>query len=185
VAINPPSDIVLDVLKAADPARLAQAQQRLSALRAGRIGAAEDFAGWVEAARTDSQAADARSRLAPAGAVPDKTARRQVEFEAMVLNSFVGEIIPKSNDRVFGTGFAGEMWRSVLADQIAHQIAKSGSLGIAKRLFASHELKARTGQTFGHVQANNAAPGATQTHDVASVSGASADGIAPRGGRRT
>jgi Rod binding domain-containing protein len=34
------------------------------------------------------------------------------------------------------------MWKSMLADQISRQIAKSGSLGIAKRLFAAHPLSA-------------------------------------------
>ena len=32
------------------------------------------------------------------------------------------------------------MWRSMLAEQVSLQIAKSGALGLSKRLFATHEL---------------------------------------------
>ena len=37
------------------------------------------------------------------------------------------------------------MWRSMLAEQVSMQIAKSGKLGLARRLFATHELGARGG----------------------------------------
>jgi Rod binding domain-containing protein len=35
---------------------------------------------------------------------------------------------------------AGDMWRSMLADQVSTQIAKSGKLGLARRLFSTHEV---------------------------------------------
>ena len=57
-----------------------------------------------------------------------------------MLNSFVGELLPKDASSVFGQGTAGEMWRSMLAEQVSLQIAKSGKLGLARRLFATHEL---------------------------------------------
>ena len=59
-----------------------------------------------------------------------------------MLNSFVNEMLPKDAESVFGQGLAGDMWKSMLADQVSRQIAKSGALGIAKRLFAAHPLSA-------------------------------------------
>ena len=140
MAINPPSDLILDVLKAADPVRSAAAEQRLSALRAAHMEPSGDFAASLEATRPDFAAADARARLEAVGPTIDKAARQRIDFEAMILASFVGEIMPKSKDGPFSSGFAGDMWRSVMADQIARQIAKSGSIGIAKHLFATHAL---------------------------------------------
>jgi Rod binding domain-containing protein len=176
MAINPPSDIVLDVLKAADPARLAVAEQRLNALRASDA-APPDFAASLDQAASamNGAGADARNRLQSVGATDSKMARQKVEFEAMILNNLVTEIIPKSSDSMFGKGFAGDMWRSMLADQIAHQIARAGTLGIAKRLFASHPVGGA--QAYGVTGADSAAPSRMKTSEAASVSGASAGGL--------
>ena len=57
-----------------------------------------------------------------------------------MLNSFVSELLPKDTGEVFGQGMAGDMWRSMLAEQVSTQIAKSGKLGLARRLFATHEV---------------------------------------------
>jgi Rod binding domain-containing protein len=40
------------------------------------------------------------------------------------------------------------MWRSMLADQVSHKIASSGSLGIGQRLFATHPMTASS--ALGH-----------------------------------
>src|SRR5882724_7076695 len=100
MAIKPSSDIVLDVLKAADPVRAQAAAQRLSALGAANLDAPDEFTKVLEAAQqapvADSDivtdAANMRDRLQnlDAGAMNDlKAARTQVEFEASILKSFV------------------------------------------------------------------------------------------------
>ena len=61
-----------------------------------------------------------------------------------MLNSFVGELLPKDTSDFFGQGMAGDMWRSMLAEQVSMQIAKSGKLGLARRLFATHEFDLRS-----------------------------------------
>ena len=38
------------------------------------------------------------------------------------------------------------MWRSMLAEQVSTQIAKSGKLGLARRLFATHEVATHSGR---------------------------------------
>lgn len=148
MAIDPPSDVVLEVLKAADPARAAAATQRLSALAGAGATETGDFSETL--AQTAPPAppsvaglANARSRLADAElAASDKAAKAQVDFEAVLLNGFVNEMLPKDGSATFGQGLAGDMWKSMLADQVSRQIAKSGALGIARRLFAAHPLPA-------------------------------------------
>lgn len=145
MAFNPRTDVVLEVASAADPSRASLAAQRLNAL-AGSNAPATDFAADVDRAAQASptapisNAADARSRLAEASGVPDQLAQAKTQFEAMMLNSFVGEMLPKDAGEVFGQGMAGDMWRSMLAEQVSMQIAKSGKLGLARRLFATHEF---------------------------------------------
>ncbi len=63
-----------------------------------------------------------------------------------MLNSFVSELLPKDTGEVFGQGMAGDMWRSMLAEQVSTQIAKSGKLGLARRLFATHEVGLHSGR---------------------------------------
>jgi len=71
---------------------------------------------------------------APAGVNNADTVK--TKFEAMLLTSMIQEMLPKDTPSVYGgEGTAGDMWRSMLAEKVADQIAKSGTLGIAKRLF--------------------------------------------------
>ena len=148
MAIDPPSDVVLEVVNAADPARAAAAAQRLNALAGAGAAQAGDFSETLAqtalaASPAAASAADARSRFADAAfAASDKAAKAQVGFEAVLLNSFIKEMLPQDSEATFGQGLAGDMWKSMLADQVAQQVAKSGALGIAQRLFGSHPMSA-------------------------------------------
>ena len=151
MAFNPRTDVVMEVLNAADPSR---APRRPAAHRTcGSNAPAADFSADLERAASSAtaipapvaNAADARSRLAEIPGGPDKLGQAKTQFEAMMLNSFVGELLPKDASSVFGQGMAGDMWRSMLAEQVSLQIAKSGKLGLARHLFATHELSARAG----------------------------------------
>jgi peptidoglycan hydrolase FlgJ len=150
MAIKPSSDIVLEVLKAADPVRAQATAQKLSAL-SGDVGAADDFAKALDNAGAKpaapisvlENAGDMRDRLANLdvdAAKEQKAARTELDFEASMLKTFVDAILPKDESAVYGQGTAGDIWKSMLADQIARQIAKSGAFGISKRLFATHPL---------------------------------------------
>ena len=144
MAVDPSSDIMLEVAKAADPARAAAAAQRLNALAAAAGADGPDFAETLAAtASAATSAADARTRLADvAASADDKATRVKTDFEAVMLNSFVSQMLPKDAESVFGEGLAGDMWKSMLADQVSRQIAKTDALGIGKRLFLSHPLAA-------------------------------------------
>src|SRR5271157_3349738 len=111
MAFNPRSDVILEVLNAADPARASLAAERLSAL-AGSNAPAGDFAADLDKAAASAPQAslsaaglpDARWRLAALADGPDKAARAKVEFEATLINSFIGELLPKDSGSVFGEG---------------------------------------------------------------------------------
>src|SRR5271165_5731414 len=145
MAFHPNTYVILDVIKAADPARASLAAERLAALAAEKP--AGDFAADLAKAEAGAAAAptiarglaDARSALgAAAGA--DPAAQAKVEFEAMAIDGFVRDVLPKDSPALFGEGLAGDIWRSMLSEQISRQIAKSGALGLSRKLFASHEL---------------------------------------------
>jgi peptidoglycan hydrolase FlgJ len=152
MAFSPKTDVILEVASAADPSRASLAAQRLNAV-AGSNATPADFvsslnqaAGVANAPPSLPGGADARSRLAEAASGPEKLGKAKTQFEAMMLNSFVSELLPKDTGEVFGQGMAGDMWRSMLAEQVSTQIAKSGKLGFARRLFATHDVGLHPGR---------------------------------------
>ncbi len=107
---NPSTDVVLEVLNAADPARASMAAERLAALAAG--APARDFALDLDKAAASATAteplpaglANARTALADAAGGSDPAAKAKVDFEAMPLSSFVGEMLPKESQRLLRPG---------------------------------------------------------------------------------
>jgi hypothetical protein len=142
VAINPPTDIVFGVVAAADPAKARAAADKLA--RAGGDDA-ESFETTVsEVAQAGRQASGAP---APPPTPPPplaRTAPEQGETEAMrkleafFLQSFVEQMLPKNAAAVYGTGLAGDIWKSMLAEHVAAEIASSAKFGIAERLAGQH-----------------------------------------------
>jgi peptidoglycan hydrolase FlgJ len=144
VAINPASDIVLDVARAADPEKYRAAVDRLTRLRAASPG--DEV--LMPPAEFQTPAAPASAPAAtvsgPAYSGPAGERRPQLDaygkFEAFVLQSFLESMLPKNATAVFGKGSAGEFWRSMLAEKLGTELARSGQVGIAQRLTqgASH-----------------------------------------------
>jgi Rod binding domain-containing protein len=64
--------------------------------------------------------------------------RAYQRFEAVVLQTFLQSMMPKNSEAVYGSGLAGDMWKSELAQQIATVMAKRGGIGIANRLLKAH-----------------------------------------------
>jgi len=56
------------------------------------------------------------------------------QFEAFVLQTFVQAMLPKHADGVFGRGLPGEVWKSMMAEVLAKELAESGRAGIAKQI---------------------------------------------------
>jgi peptidoglycan hydrolase FlgJ len=155
MAISPPSDIVLDVARAADPARLQLAVDRLQKLGNGIAGT--QFAAAVDEAAPAGGLpglAGAREKfaaLAPAKfgnttpAAPAKSAKTMQQFEAQVIQTFIEQMMPEATANNFGSGTAGGVWRSMLSEQIANQIAKAGGLGLREKVEAAIAARNNTG----------------------------------------
>jgi peptidoglycan hydrolase FlgJ len=142
MSISPTTDIVLDVARAADPARYKRAAAKLDATAASAFTeqlAAEE-ATPIRAQATESSAIARSTSRAPVSkpndAATDKTAATYRQFEAMALANMLEAAMP-SDENFFGKGVAGDTWKSMLIDQIANEMAKQGGVGIAEQLARS------------------------------------------------
>ena len=63
------------------------------------------------------------------------------------------------------------MWRSMLAEQVSTQIAKSGKLGLARRLFATHEIAPHSGRV-GEAAKTVGEPAAQMSANILSAAAA-------------
>jgi peptidoglycan hydrolase FlgJ len=79
-----------------------------------------------------AEQAQAAPRLETAPGAEDFKAKNankaRKSFEAFALQVFIGSMLPKENAQLFGTGSAGKLWQSLLAEKLADQIASSGRL---------------------------------------------------------
>ncbi|WOJ88664.1 rod-binding protein [Methylocapsa polymorpha] len=141
MSIKPVSDIVLDVAKAADPIKSLAVTEKLARLQASDEALDSGFSNVLGAAagsvETKAAQTDLLSQMSHIGAGSFRTlapvdARTKAYkgLEQLVLQSLVETMLPKDAGDVFGHGSAGDIWRSMLADQLAAQIGKSIDLGL-------------------------------------------------------
>jgi Rod binding domain-containing protein len=83
-------------------------------------------------ARAASPSADVTPSKTGAPATKQAEAFRQ--FESFILQSFIENMLPKNAESVFGSGTAGGVWKSMMAEKLADQISRSGGIGIAQKL---------------------------------------------------
>lgn len=170
MSIKPPSDIVLDVARAADPVRSTEAAERLSRLAGPDATVAADAAfsnvlggmprapmttaqleTQLELARTSAQTRGARTATEPL----DPQTKAYRNFEAMVLQNLVETMLP-NNEEFFGEGTAGVIWKSMLAHELGADLAKKVHLGIAPKnghkasVLALHEPNAAVPVALPH-----------------------------------
>ena len=138
MSIAPPSDIVLDVAQAADPSRLLAATSKLAKMAAGVPSESfESVLGGAAPRPTAPNDLAASTLMFNTPAARTQPISPYQKFEAMVLQNFVQNILPKNED-LFGDGASADICRSMLAEQIATQIAKTGKLGIAHMIETAH-----------------------------------------------
>ena len=153
MSINPATDIVLDVARAADPARYKRAVAKLDATAGAGFTdslAAEETAPTraPEPALKTAVQQEVRRPVPKAGAAAtDKAATTYRQFEAMALANMLEAAMPGDNT-FFGKGVAGDTWKSMLVDQIASEMAKHGGVGIAEQLSRSE-----AGRSAAHLAA--------------------------------
>lgn len=146
MSITPPSDIVMDVARAADPARYQEAAAKLS-----QPGDPAAFAAAAAEAARDvgyslHMPLDARGALT---SLKNDTSLKGTsdpyrKFEGQVLAQFIETMLPDKSEAVYGKGNTGNLWKSMLAEQVGQQIAKSGGLGISRMLENAQPNKAPT-----------------------------------------
>ena len=78
------------------------------------------------------------ARLRPTQATGDKLHTQANDFEAMFLSSMMQHMFTAiGKDGPLGNGQGVGVWRSMLTDQYAKSIVKSGGLGIANQVYKS------------------------------------------------
>lgn len=130
MAVSPPGDIVMDVLKAADPQEVRAARAAL-AEAGGRVPAP---AGSADT-RFDIALSD-NARLSRTSAMEEspRSDNTYQQFEAMVLQNFVEAMLPQSSENYFGEGTSGEIWKGMMAEQLGRVLAEGGGVGIAESI---------------------------------------------------
>jgi Rod binding domain-containing protein len=139
LAISPPSDIILDVARAVDPAELAAARTQLASRAQSGVGTA----GFPEIGSTEAPLKnmadmrfDGHAEAGKTGKMPDAYRK----FEAVVLQNFMQSMMPKDSEAVYGKGLAGDMWKSELAKQLGSVLSERSGIGIANRLLKDHYM---------------------------------------------
>jgi peptidoglycan hydrolase FlgJ len=151
MSISPPSDIILDVARAANPQKMLAATERLVQFAGNRGPDADAFAslvGDIRKERGPDRPFDPATAMVTlqnrqtlgAGGLRDTLSplKPYQQFEAFVLQSFVEAMLPKEAESVFGSGTAGDVWKGMLAEKIGAEIAQSGGIGIAEQLAKVH-----------------------------------------------
>jgi peptidoglycan hydrolase FlgJ len=122
VAINPASDIVLGSMLAADSGKYQAAAARLRRLA-------------LAAPPADATPASRPAAPLPVAPTPRPGAADALgQLEAFVLKTFIESMLPANAETAFGKGTAGEIWKSMLAEQLANEMARSGQVGLARHL---------------------------------------------------
>jgi hypothetical protein len=133
IAPQLPSDIVMDVIAAADPGQSVEASNKLAGLSQGLLPGPTSPVGGLAGLREKLSAST--TQIEPASFTTDS--RKVVahrDFEATVLRSFFETMLPKPEGGFYGQGTAGNVWRSMNADYLAQEFAKTGGIGIAQQL---------------------------------------------------
>ncbi len=151
MAVRIPSDLVADVMKAAEPAQVRMAAARLDAkTRSAAPAAGTMFSDALmalrqpnaSAARGDMvsdvmRAAEPLSARAAAQRLTEMSPRPNdayAQFESFMLRQAFEDMMPPSETNAFGEGFAGGVWRSMAAEQFASIFTDRGGLGVAEML---------------------------------------------------
>ncbi|WJH39010.1 rod-binding protein [Aliirhizobium terrae] len=141
MAISPPSDLVLDVVRAADPTGVQAAQEKLKANRAAFAAssladAGKGFGAAMDIIDTPGTRAGldhvSRTKKTDAAEMPDEYRK----FEASILSTFVNSMLPNDSEEVYGKGSAGDFWKGMMAEKISDEMSKSGGIGIAEQMYS-------------------------------------------------
>ena len=149
MAIKPPSDLVLDVSRAADPLEYRASVEKLrnaqSAVRAvNQVANGNSFAQLTNVDGTTSETSSNQSinqvkyKLKPESG---DNVEAYKKFEAFMLQTFIQNMFTTDTPSVFGKGQAGEFWKSMMAESMAKEMADHGGIGVAKMLENNQQMR--------------------------------------------
>ncbi len=99
-------DLLLQVMKNAEPSRLQEAASRLAAL----------------------------SGAGTATNVAQVSANTGEQLEASILTHLYGEMMPDESAGIYGSGSSGQFWQQMFTEKVAEATAKRSPLGLAEQL---------------------------------------------------
>jgi len=138
-------DLILGVSRAADTVKQQEARARLEHLSRQASSVADTGAppapapadAWLTELRVASADTSRPARVTspsdPSNPA-DKKSEVYTQFEAVLLQNMIETMMPKDSEAMFGSGTAGQIWKSMLSEKVAAEIARSGALGIAKEI---------------------------------------------------
>jgi hypothetical protein len=138
MSIKPPSDLLLDVARAADPAKSSAATQRLARIAADGLPEDEDFTEVLDGVATPTAAAPPQQASLSAltadnvAAPTDAEAQAYRGIAALLLQNLVENILPDSEE-FFGAEAGASVWKSMLAEELGTDLSKRVDLGIGPK----------------------------------------------------
>lgn len=146
------NDIILGVTRAADASKHRAAVSRLEKM-SGETGTTEAAAAqsedpalaWNAEVRRAAANTSRPAKLVASAVPTDGSSKKNsayVQFEALLLQNMIEAMMPENAEAVFGSGTAGNVWKSMLAEKVAAEIARAGPLGIAKEIAAAEKTSA-------------------------------------------
>jgi len=146
MAIQPVSDLVLDVINQADPTEVRAATRALKAPAVVSKDLPVSEPSWASSsfsrfmAEAESAKAKGQEGIEQLNSMANRYSKKLdnadlgEKLESAILQTFVKSMLPKEMETVYGGGTAGTMWKGLMAEQLANQLAKSGSIGLAEML---------------------------------------------------
>lgn len=139
------SDLIVDVMRNADPARQKAAVARLESISApqehGFAHILDTAAGPSTGPGVPASHSVALATQSPPQLMADPNGAYQ-GFERMVLRNMFESLLPTEGSGAFGEGPSSGVWRSLAADQLAGTYAKTGGIGIADTLALAQQKDA-------------------------------------------
>jgi flagellar protein FlgJ len=140
MARNPGSDLLSDALLAAEPQQARAAAEKLAKLAASDSAVAAAFEDALAGEPAVTPSAGLRGPLSVSigsqGLHGGKPANPYEQFEATMLKSFFETMLPSKANAIFGSGLAGDVWKSMFAEALANAVSRTKSVGVAKELEA-------------------------------------------------
>ncbi|HDZ75568.1 MAG TPA: hypothetical protein ENH55_22950 [Aurantimonas coralicida] len=128
-----------------------QIAPRVTDSRMVKDAVSTDFATILDAAAPDVTSESPPAPIIPLVAHEARAVPPLEQFEGFVLRSFVESMLPSEASSYFGSGTAGAIWRSMMAEEIGNELAKGGGIGIAA------SIANKPGGGFGAIDGREAA----------------------------